>query len=84
MIALKKFEFDGDIYKTIRHNIRRYRKEKGVTSAWLAEAINLGHDYVRQLQSDSAGAGMSVETLYKISVVLDVSLDKLVEKANEK
>lgn len=80
MIPLKKVEFDGDIYKTIRHNIRRYRKERGVTSAWLAEVTELSHDYVRQLQSDSAGAGMSVETLYKISVALDVSIDKLIEK----
>jgi transcriptional regulator with XRE-family HTH domain len=77
---MKGIEYDNDIYRTIRHNIRRYRKEKGITSAWLAEATELSHDYIRQLQSDSAGAGMSVETLYKISVALGVSLDKLIEK----
>ena len=80
---MKKFDFDSDIYKTIRQNIRRYRKEKGVTSAWLAEVTELSHDYLRQLQSDSVGAGMSVETLYKISVALDVSIDKLIEKCKE-
>lgn len=80
---MKKFDFDSDIYTTIRHNIRHYRKEKGITSAWLAEATELSHDYLRQLQSDRVGAGMSVETLYKISVVLGVSIDKLIEKSKE-
>lgn len=74
-------EFDLDIYNTIRQNIRRYRREKGLTSADLAELTGLSHDFVRQLQSNSKKTyNFSVETFYKISVALGVSMDKLIEK----
>ncbi|MGN0492245.1 MAG: helix-turn-helix domain-containing protein [Acutalibacteraceae bacterium] len=77
----KKIDFDNDIYNTIRQNIRKYRKEKGITSAELAELTGLSHDFIRQLQSNSKKTyNFSVETFYKISVALDVSMDKLIEK----
>lgn len=77
----KNLEFDSDIYNTIRQNIRRYRKEKGITSVELAEMTGLSHDFIRQLQSNSKHTyNFSVETFYKISVALDVSMDKLIEK----
>lgn len=77
----KNIEFDNDIYNTIRQNIKRYRKEKGITSAELAEMTGLSHDFIRQLQSNSKHTyNFSVETFYKISVALDVSMDKLIEK----
>lgn len=77
----KKLDFDNDIYSTIRQNIKRYRKEKGITSAELAEMTGLSHDFIRQLQSNSKKTyNFSVETFYKISVALDVGMDKLIEK----
>ncbi len=72
-------EFDHNIYDTIRANIRRYRKEKGMTSAQLAEAVGLSHDFIRQIQSEKAGYNFSVETFYKISVALGVSMDRLAQ-----
>ena len=79
--ADRQMEFDLDIYDTIRQNIRRYRKEKGLTSAELAEMTGLSHDFIRQLQSNSKKTyNFSVETFYKISVALGVSMDKLIEK----
>lgn len=72
-------DFDPNIYNTIRANIRRYRKEKGMTSAQLAEAVGLSHDFIRQIQSDKVGYNFSVETFYKISVALGVSMDRLAQ-----
>lgn len=80
MINLKQLEFDNNIYDTIRHNIRKYRKERGITSAELAELVGLSHEFIRQIQSDKAGYNFSVETFYKISVALNVSLDDLIKK----
>lgn len=68
------------IYDTIRRNIKKYRKEKGLTSAQLAEMTDLSHDFIRQIESERVAYGFSVETFYKISVALDVSLDKLAGK----
>lgn len=72
--------FDKDIYNTIRKNIRKYRKEKGITSAKLAEMVDLSHDFIRQIQSDKASYNFSVDTFYRISVALGVSLDDLIKK----
>ncbi|MDE6261167.1 MAG: helix-turn-helix domain-containing protein [Oscillospiraceae bacterium] len=68
------------IYDTIRKNIRKYRKEKGITSAQLTEMTGLSHDFIRQIQSDKTRYNFSVETFYKISVALDVSMDTLAGK----
>ena len=68
------------IYDTIRRDIKRCRKEKGLTSAQLAEAVGLSHDFIRQIESEKTRYNFSVETLYKIAVALEISLDKLVEK----
>ena len=48
----KELQFDSNIYNTIRKNIRKYRKEKGITSARLAELIGLSHDFIRQIESE--------------------------------
>lgn len=77
---VQQIQFNDDIYNTIRHNIKKYRKERGLTSAQLAEMVNLSHDFMRQIESDKVGYNFSVETFYKISVALNISLDKLVEK----
>ena len=71
---------DDTVYDIIRRNIKKYRKEKGITSAQLAEMVDLSHDFIRQIESEKTRYNFSVETLYKISVALGVSLDKFVEQ----
>ena len=77
---MEKLKFDSNIYDTIRKNIRKYRKEKNITSMQLAEMVDLSHDFIRQIQSDKAGYNFSVDTFYRISVALGVSLDDLIKK----
>lgn len=75
-----KLNFDNDIYNTIRKNIKKYRKEKNMTSARLSELVDLSHDFIRQIESEKTAYNFSVDTFYKISVALDVSLDQLIQK----
>lgn len=77
---IEQIQFDDDIYNTIRRNIRKYRKEKGLTSAQLAEMVGLSHDFIRQIESEKVRCNFSVETFYKISVALGVELDKLIQR----
>ncbi len=70
----------AEIYDVIRRNIKKYRKQKNMTSAQLAEKVDLSHDFIRQIESEKARYNFSVETFYKIAVALGVSLDKLVKK----
>ena len=73
-------EYDTAIYDTIRKNIKKYRKANKLTAAELAERVDLSHDFIRQIESEKAKYNFSVETFYKISVALGVSLDQLIEK----
>lgn len=72
--------FDKDIYNTIRKNIKKYRKQKNITSASLAELVGLSHDFIRQIESEKTAYNFSVDTFYKISVALGVTLDMLIQK----
>jgi len=75
-------DFDYDIYGTIRKNIKKYRKERKMTAAQLAEIIDVSHEFIRQIESEKVAANFSVETLYRISVALNVSVDALFAKAD--
>jgi len=77
---MEKLNFDSNIYDTIRKNIKKYRKEKKMTSAELSELVDLSHDFIRQIESEKTGYNFSVETFYKISIALGVTLDMLIQK----
>ena len=77
---MEQFDFDKDIYSTIRRNIKKYRKQRGLTAAELAERIGRSHDFVRQIESEKVAYNFSIDTFYRISVALEVSLDQLIEK----
>lgn len=77
---MEELKFNKNIYNTIRKNIRKYRREKGITSQQLAEMVDLSHDFIRQIQSDKAAYNFSVDTFYKISVALGVTMDMLIQK----
>lgn len=77
---MNELQFDNAIYDTIRRNIKKYRKQNGLTSAQLAEMVGLSHDFIRQIESEKTRYNFSVETFYKISVALGVGMDMLAEK----
>lgn len=72
---MKTLIFEKDIYAVIRKNIKENRKSQKMTSEELAELVGLSHDFIRQIESGRYN--FSVETFYKISVALNVSMDKL-------
>ena len=77
---MEEFNFDNNVYDTIRKNINKYRKLKGLTSANLAEKVDLSHEFIRQIESEKIAYNFSVDTFYRISVVLGVTLDMLIQK----
>ena len=76
---MNKPKFKPNIYNVIRKNIKKYRKERGLTSAQLAEMVDLSHDFIRQIESEKTAYNFSVETFYRIAVALDVKLDDLIQ-----
>ena len=67
---MKQDKNDYTVYDIIRRNIKKYRKEKGITSAQLAEMVGLSHDFIRQIESEKTRYNFSVETLYKRECVI--------------
>ena len=59
--------------------IKKYRNEKGMRLMDLAEAIDITPDYLRRMEAPTGRDSISLMVLYKISVVLDVRIDKFFE-----
>ena len=74
---MSKSGADKGVYDVIRRNIKKSRKEKGMTSAQLAEKVGLSHDFIRQIESEKVRYNFSLETFYKISEALGVGMDAL-------
>lgn len=67
-------------FETIRKNIKKYRMEQGLTASQLAEKAGLGHDYLRQIESEKDRHHVSLVSLFKISKALGISIDKLIDE----
>ena len=63
----------------IGKNIRKYRKEKGVRVMDLAEQLDVSVNHLKRIESANDRNNISLITLYKISVILDVRIDKFFE-----
>ena len=71
--------YEINIYEQVCRNIKKYRKEAGMTQAELAEAIGVSHEFIRRIESKKGKKTFSFQTLWNISKVLHVSLDQLAE-----
>ena len=67
----KNFKFNKNIKATIAKNIRKYRIEKGYTQEQLAVYTDRSFEFLRRIESEHGARGFSIETLYRISVVLE-------------
>ena len=41
----------NDLYEKIALNIKKYRKEAGITQAVLAERVGVSHEFIRRIES---------------------------------
>ncbi len=79
---------DSELFDVIGDNISYYRrlysleKEK-MTQERLAEIIGVSTSLIGGLESKKTNQGISVPTLYRISVALEVPIDKLITKRNQ-
>ena len=82
---MEHMNFDNEtFYERIRKNIKRYRTEQGLTADQLAEKAGLGHDYLRQIESEKDRHHVSLISLHKISMALNISMDALVSENDDK
>lgn len=77
MTSFKRdFNFDKNVNEIISKNIRKYRKQAKVTQEQLALDVDKSYDFNRRLEFKKGEIGCSLDTIYRISVVLGVPLNK--------
>ena len=72
-------KYEINIYEQIARNIKKYRKVAGITQAVLAEGVGVSHEFIRRIESKKGLKTFSVDTIWKISIVLDIDPGKLFE-----
>ena len=77
---LLDYHFNNNIKDVICKNVKKYRNEKGIRLMDLAEAVNVTPDHLKRIESANDRNNISLITLYKISVVLGVRIDKFFEE----
>ncbi len=75
----RNFKFDNNIMVKVSNNIKKYRKKAGITQEQLALDVGKSYDFIRRLEYKKGAIGCSIDTLYRISVVLGVTMDKFFE-----
>ncbi len=76
----RDFSFNQNIIEVVARNVRKYRKLAGITQEQLALDIGVSNDFLRRFETTFGKEGMSLNTLYKISVVLNVSMEKFFQE----
>lgn len=71
-----------NIYNIIGKNIKKYRKQKGLTQRQLAEVNFLSDSFIAKLESVTFQT-ISIDTLEKISISLGVDISKFFEDENK-
>lgn len=75
----REFAFDENIMVKVSANIKKYRRIAGITQEQLAVDVGKSYDFIRRLELKKGAIGCSIDTLYRISVVLGVTMDKFFE-----
>lgn len=69
-----------NIYNVIGQNIKKYRKERGLTQQKLAEALLLSESFIAKLESTTYQS-ISIDTLEQIANLLDVDIANFFDKS---
>ena len=69
-----------NIYMRVASNIKKYRKERGMTQEKLAEQTGYSFVTIRRIEAPNCKKNFSIETIYIISRALDIPIYKLFEE----
>lgn len=72
----RNFEFNPEMYKIVAKNVRKYRKEKNLTIDELCKYADIKKEFLQNFELADTNMAISIYDLYKISVILNTSIDK--------
>ncbi len=65
---------DEYYYRIIRHNIRKFRKEQGLTQQDLADMTEMSREYICDIENESRNKHLTITVLGRIAEALNVSI----------
>ena len=71
-----------NIYDTVRINIKKYRKLKGMTQQELADAAGYSHGYIREIESIKMASTFSMDAVERIANGLEINFKLLFEETD--
>lgn len=72
-------KYEINIYEQISKNIKKYRNKMGITQADLAEKVGVSHEFIRRIESPKGKKSFSIDTIWKISLALNIEIGQLFE-----
>ena len=74
------YQFNNQVYKTVAKNIKKYRNQKNISIATLAKYAKITEEYLINLENLNNDIKISIYDLYKISIILEISIEKFFQE----
>ena len=71
----KDYKFNPEMYKTVAKNVRKYRKEKGLSLEELSKQTEIKKEFLQNFELAETNMPISIYDLYKISIILETRID---------
>ncbi len=75
-----KYEFNPKMYKVVGNNIKKYRKDKNISLDELSTYAEIKKSFLEKFEDAQTDLTISIYDLYKISIILDVSINKFFDE----
>ena len=78
MIILGRKHFrSSDIYDVVASNIKKCRKDAGLTQVQVAELTGYSHEFIRRIEAPNCKKNFTIESVFLISKALDIHISEL-------
>lgn len=77
-ITKEKLLSKETLLNNVSINIKKICKEKNISMMKLAEEVDMSYEYLRQIVSPKGKKQLSFYSIYKFSVILNVTIDDLI------
>ena len=67
-----------ELINNVSKNIKKICKDKKISMMQLSEEIDMSYEYLRQIVSPKGKKQLSFYSIYKLSIILDVTIDQLI------
>ena len=74
---------DNYYYNVIRNNIKKYRKQAGLTQQKLADKAGITMNYLSKIESPKMNRGFTIVILGRIADALEIDIRKLFDAIEE-